>query len=186
MYGTSFRANYLRSPYNTVQMRNSLLLAAALLASVSIQAQELPVPSPRSTVTQRVGLTDVTIDYSRPSAKERTIYGELVPYGKMWRTGANKNTTIELSSDAMVGGEKVSAGTYSIFTIPSEDSWEVILNSKTDHYGTDEHQRAEAEEGHVLVSIHYSNSNLCRLIAAPQAMTARPVWKRGSLNQALV
>ena len=94
------------------------------------------MPSPLSTVSQRVGLTDITIEYSRPGVKERTIFGELVPYGEMWRTGANKNTTIELSTDAKLGGQDVKAGTYSVFTIPGKNDWEVVLSSKLDHYGT--------------------------------------------------
>ena len=100
------------------------------------QAQELPAPSPTATLSQRVGLTDVTIVYSRPSVKGREIFGDLVPFDKLWRTGANMNTTVEFSSDVTIAGKKLPAGKYSMFTIPSADSWEVIFNSKNDHSGT--------------------------------------------------
>lgn len=86
-----------------------------------------PAPSPSSKLEQVVGLTDVTIDYSRPSIKGRTIFGDLVPYGKVWRTGANARTKITFGEDVLVDGKEVKAGTYAIFTIPSEDYWDVIL-----------------------------------------------------------
>ncbi len=114
-----------------------IILAAFMLAGIlPATAQDLPAPSPTATLKQRVGLTDVTIIYSRPSVKEREIFGELVPYEKMWRTGANMNTTVEFSTDVMISGKKLPAGKYSMFTIPTPDSWEVIFNSKTDHGGT--------------------------------------------------
>jgi hypothetical protein len=74
-----------------------------------------------------VGLTDVTIDYSRPHMRGRTIFGDLVPYGKLWRTGANMRTKITFGNDVKVEGSELAAGTYAIFTIPSENSWEVIF-----------------------------------------------------------
>jgi hypothetical protein len=83
----------------------------------SSTAQDLPQPSPYAEVMQRIGLTDVTIEYSRPGVKERKIFGELEPYGQVWRTGANASTKITLSTDAIIGGTDVKAGTYSVFTV---------------------------------------------------------------------
>ncbi len=101
------------------------------------QAQmELPQPSPKAQVMQTVGLTDITIDYSSPGVKGRKIFGDLVPYGKLWRSGANKATSIEFSKDVTINGEKVKAGKYSFFTIPNEKEWTVILNSETELWGT--------------------------------------------------
>ncbi len=107
-----------------------------MLTGVSAIAQELPQPSPTSVVKQKIGLTDVEVTYSRPSAKGRAIFGELVPFNEMWRTGANANTIIEFSTEVNFGGTKVKAGKYSLFTIPGKGEWTIILNSKTDMWGT--------------------------------------------------
>lgn len=101
-----------------------------LVLALTAQAQELPIPalSPHATATQQVGVVDVTVDYSRPGKRDRVIWGELVPWGELWRTGANAATTLELSHDATVGGTEVEAGKYSILTIPGEETWTVIVN----------------------------------------------------------
>lgn len=117
--------------------RTSLLaapaLAAALLFSApAAQAQiSTPAASPKSTVTQRVGLTDVTVTYSRPSLKGRTAMGTLMPIGKRWRTGANQTTTIKFSDDVTVEGKKIPAGEYGIYTIPNKAEWLVVFNKST-------------------------------------------------------
>lgn len=115
-------------------MKKKLIFGGLFLAffSPAIIAQELPQPSPYAEVEQRVGLTDFEIEYSRPGVKDREIFGDLVPYGKVWRTGANAATKIELSTNAMFGGKEVEAGTYSIFTMPGESSWKFMLNSDED------------------------------------------------------
>jgi hypothetical protein len=96
--------------------------------SFSINAQiETPQPSPSSKLEQKVGLTDVTIEYSRPGVKGRTIFGDLVPYGKLWRTGANARTKITISDAITIDGKELAAGTYAVFTIPNEESWEIIF-----------------------------------------------------------
>ncbi|KAA9332425.1 DUF2911 domain-containing protein [Hymenobacter busanensis] len=117
--------------------RTSLLaapaLAAALLFSApAAQAQiSTPAASPKSTVTQRVGLTDITITYSRPSLKGRQAFGTLVPFGKRWRTGANQTTSIKFSDDVTVEGKKIPAGEYGIYTIPNKTEWLVVFNKST-------------------------------------------------------
>ncbi len=85
---------------------------------------------------QVVGLTDVSIEYSRPAMRGRTIYGDLVPFDKLWRTGANANTKITFSDDVSVGGNELKAGTYAIFTKPGMESWEVIFYSDASNWGT--------------------------------------------------
>lgn len=95
----------------------------------SLQAQELPKPSPYAETMQRVGLTDVTVKYSRPGVKDRTIFGDLEPYDQVWRTGANAATKIEFSTDVNFGGTDVKAGTYSIMSTPGKDMWKVYLNT---------------------------------------------------------
>jgi len=107
-------------------------VVATLLAAPAAQAQiTTPQPSPKSTVTQRVGLTDVTITYSRPSLKNREVFGAgtpLAPYGKRWRTGANATTSIKFSDDVMIEGRKVPAGEYGLYTVPNAAEWTVVLN----------------------------------------------------------
>src|SRR5512139_1554795 len=114
-----------------MKLRFPLVLAAAALAAPAFAQFEAPQPSPKATLTQRVGLTDVTISYSRPSVKGRVIWGELVPFDKPWRTGANAATTITFSDDVTVEGQKLAAGTYSIVTIPGKAEWTVIFNNDT-------------------------------------------------------
>jgi hypothetical protein len=110
-------------------------VVAALLAAPAAQAQlATPQASPRSTVTQRVGLTDVTITYSRPSLKNREAFGAnspLAPYSKRWRTGANGSTTIKFSDEVTIEGKKVPAGEYGLYTIPNAGEWTVVLNKST-------------------------------------------------------
>ncbi len=114
-----------------MKLRSTLLLAAAALAAPAFAQLETPQPSPKATLTQRVGLTDVTISYSRPSVKGRAIWGDLVPYDKPWRTGANAATTLTFSDDVTVEGQKLAAGTYALVTIPGKDEWTVVFNSDT-------------------------------------------------------
>ena len=95
-----------------------------------------PQPSPLSTLEQKVGLTDVTVEYSRPSIKGRTIFGDLVPFGEIWRTGANANTKVTFSSDVTVEGQALKAGSYALYTIPNKDSWEVIFYTDSNNSGT--------------------------------------------------
>lgn len=104
-------------------------MLAALTTVFSVQAQELPVPSPYAEVMQKVGLTDVKVEYSRPGAKERKIFGGLLKWGQVWRTGANASTKITFSTDANVGGEEIKAGTYSVFTQLEEGTFVVMFNS---------------------------------------------------------
>ena len=97
--------------------------------------QDAPVLSPPTQMTASIGDADVTVDYSSPSVRGRAIWGELVPYGKVWRTGANAATTISISKDILVEGNVLAAGKYALFTIPSEDKWTFIFNSNPDQWG---------------------------------------------------
>ena len=94
-----------------------------------------PQPSPLGKISQRVGLTDIDIAYSRPGVKGRTIFGELVTFGKIWRTGANSNTKITFSSDVMMDGQTLKAGSYGLYSIPNKDTWEIIFYSEADKNG---------------------------------------------------
>ena len=92
-------------------------------------------PSPPAKVATEVGDLKLTINYSQPGVKGRTIWGDLVPYGKVWRTGANEASTIEVSRDCKVGGSMLRAGKYAIFSIPGENEWTIIFNNVPDQWG---------------------------------------------------
>jgi hypothetical protein len=106
-----------------------LTLASIILFSFTAGAQSLKVPaaSPTQTIKQAFALSEITIEYSRPSVKGRVIYGDLVPYGKVWRTGANNATTITFGENVKLEGKDVPAGTYALYTIPGKDSWEILI-----------------------------------------------------------
>jgi hypothetical protein len=120
-------------------MKKIIVALALMIASITIEAQvKTPQPSPKSTLTQVVGLTDVSVDYSRPSAKGRKIFGDLVPFDKVWRTGANANTIISFSEDVVIGGATLKKGKYALYTKPKADAWEVYFYSDTDNWGNPE------------------------------------------------
>jgi len=109
-------------------MKKFLLLLCVVLVSFSMEAQiDTPAPSPSSKLKQAVGLTDVTVEYSRPSMRGRTIFGDLVPFNEVWRTGANARTKITFSENVTIDGQELKAGSYAIFTKPSAQSWEVYF-----------------------------------------------------------
>ena len=110
-----------------------LSIATTLLSPAIPHAQpvDLPQPSPRARIEQRVGVTDFAVEYSSPGVKSRQVWGSLVPFDELWRTGANAPTKLEAKRDFIFGGKKVPAGTYSVYTIPGRDSWTVILNTDT-------------------------------------------------------
>lgn len=117
-------------------MKQAIFYLAVVCMSFGAFAQiETPAPSPEQEIEQTVGLTDVKVMYSRPSVKGRTIFGDLVPFDKVWRTGANKNTTIEFSDDVMIGGSEVKAGEYAIYTKPGASNWEVYFYTDTNNWG---------------------------------------------------
>lgn len=124
-------------------MKKIVMFAAGALLSVSLVAQDLPQPSPVGGVTQKVGLTNVEIEYSRPGVKNRTIFGDLLPYGTMWRTGANNATVVSFSTDVKINGKELLAGDYSLFTIPGKDSWQVMFNTNVNQAGTGGYQDSE-------------------------------------------
>ena len=120
-------------------MKKIIFVFAMLIANYAIEAQvKTPQPSPKSLIQQTVGLTEVEIEYSRPSAKGRIIFGDLVPFGKLWRTGANANTTVSFSDDVVIKGTTLKKGKYALYTTPKADMWEVVFYSATDNWGTPE------------------------------------------------
>lgn len=119
-------------------MKKLLLIVMAFTMVYNVNAQvTTPQPSPLSKIEQKVGLTDITIEYSRPGVKGRKIFGGLEPWGTIWRTGANKNTTITFSTDVTIAGQDVKAGSYAIFTrLNSAKQWDVMFYNDTNNWGT--------------------------------------------------
>ena len=128
----------------------SPLLTVALLFAAEARAQEqqkpmqFPDASQRANVKQRVGLTDVEIDYARPNKNDREIFGSLVPYGKVWRTGANATTRIKFSDTVKIGDKEIPAGEYGIFSIPTANEWTVIFSKDTKAQAGDYKQENDA------------------------------------------
>jgi hypothetical protein len=139
-------------------MKNLFLVAFFALSSIASFAQvKTPQSSPLSKMEQSVGLTTIEIEYSRPSAKGRSVFGDLVPYGSVWRTGANKNTMITFSDKVKIEGKELAAGTYALFTTPKADSWEVVFYKNTENWGTPE--KWNVAEVAVSVSIKPQSTN---------------------------
>ncbi len=125
--------------------RSALVSLAVLLGSAVAYSQTLdvPAPSPKAKVEQRVGVTDFAVEYSSPGVKGRKIYGGLVPFDKIWRTGANASTKLTASRDFTFGGAAVPAGTYALVTIPGTTSWTVILNKNIEISGADGYEQKD-------------------------------------------
>src|SRR5262245_5413249 len=119
----------------------ALLVSVAALSTSVLHAEEakkidFPQASPSASFKQRVGVTDISVDYSRPGVRERKIFGGLLPYGQIWRTGANAATKLTFSTDVKLGGTPVPAGSYGLFTIPGESEWTVILSKVNEEWGS--------------------------------------------------
>ncbi|PKQ46205.1 DUF2911 domain-containing protein [Confluentibacter flavum] len=132
-------------------MKKLLLLLLTMTTVLTVNAQIVtPQPSPFSKVEQKVGLTDVTLEYSRPNMRDRKIFGDLVPYGQVWRLGANQNTKITFSTDVKVSGTTLKAGTYAIYAIPNATAWDVIFYTDANNGGLP----AEWDDSKVAVKVN--------------------------------
>jgi hypothetical protein len=118
------------------QIALALTLLLAIFASTALQAQDKAArPSPPKTVVQKLDSLTISIAYNAPSVKGRAIWGALVPYGKVWRTGANEATTFEVNKAVTIEGQKLPAGKYSLFTIPGEKEWTIVFNKEASQWG---------------------------------------------------
>tara|TARA_R110002050_G_scaffold244268_1_gene380858 strand:- start:15635 stop:16477 length:843 start_codon:yes stop_codon:yes gene_type:complete len=157
------------------KIKSLVAIMMVALFSANVGAQELPQPSPHASFTQRMGVTDISMDYSRPGVKGRTTFGDLVPYGETWRAGANASTKIEFSTDVMIGGKEVKAGKYALYIVPFETEWTFIISSYVDGWGVDKYtsasdvvrvvgvpQKSEMTES-MLYSIDQITNNSCVL-----------------------
>lgn len=112
----------------------SAIFLSGIISTVGAQVKT-PQSSLAAEVSQKVGLTEIEVEYSRPNKNDRVIFGNLVPYGQLWRTGANKNTTIEFEDDVSVNGQKLRKGEYAIYTKPEKDSWTIYFYSENENWG---------------------------------------------------
>ena len=127
-------------------MRKLAIVAITLLIAVATEAQQqlnLPRPSPKASLMQQVGTTDITINYNRPGVKNRQLWGGLVPFDEVWRTGANEATTIQFSEDVLINGQKLAKGLYSLHTIPGRENWTIIFNSVASQWGSYSYDKAK-------------------------------------------
>lgn len=113
----------------------TLFLFVGLISSFVNAQIQVPQPSPSAKIEQEVGLTNVTVEYSRPGMRGRVIFGDLVPYGEKWRTGANNNTTISFDTNVVIDGKELKAGTYAIYSIPQENEWKVLFYEDSNNWG---------------------------------------------------
>lgn len=135
------------------------LIAIALVATSAVTAQlKTPQPSPNCTVSQVVGLTDIEVNYSRPGMKGRTIFGNLVPYGEMWRLGANASTKLKTSDDITLGGLDLPAGEYALYAVPSEKAWSIIVHKDLTLWGTGGYDEAN-DLGQIKVEVTTTESS---------------------------
>lgn len=146
-----------------------VLLFLIIFSSINTFAQlELPRVSQKASLMQRIGLLDVTINYSRPNVKGRVIWGDLVPYNEVWRTGADEATTIFFSDDVTLNGNKLTAGKYGFFTVPSKDEWTIIINKVAKQWGAFNYDstkdilrfKVKPREHEFTESLEYSFSNV--------------------------
>ena len=148
----------LRLRFIAIRFSFALAATAALPAATAWADLELPAPSPAAKVSQRVGITDVSVEYSSPAVGGRVIFGDLVPWDKAWRTGANSPTKITFSRDATFGGAAVPAGTYAIVTLPGKKAWQIALNKDLTINVTDHTYNAKDE----LVRVNATTSKIAK------------------------
>ena len=121
-------------------MKNLIIVLALSYMGSTYSQIKSPQASPTGVISQTVGVSKISVEYSRPGAKNREIFGGLVPYGKVWRTGANKATKITFEENTVFGGKKVKKGDYSLFTVPGKEAWNILLNSETELWGTGDYK----------------------------------------------
>lgn len=119
-----------------MKKKSFLLLLSLIIVTSSFAQLKSPNASPRSNISQIIGLVSVNLDYSRPSKKSREIFGGLVPYNKIWRTGANNPTTISFSDYVKINNQLISAGEYHLYSVPTESTLDLVIYEKTDAWGS--------------------------------------------------
>lgn len=179
-------------------MKNKFILFILLFAASQMAVAQIstPAPSPAGKVYSKVGLTDVNISYSRPKMKGRKIFGAgddfLVPFGKIWRTGANQGTIITTDKDLMVEGQNLPAGEYMIITFPGEDAWEVVFykdksigGNMANHKKEDEQIRVSAKASKLTEAVEALTFNIADLSADSKTAAIELAWENTSVKVAI-
>ena len=168
-------------------MKNVIICAAFAMTTLTSAAQvRMPQPSPTQTIMQDFAMGNIEVKYSRPAARNRTVFGDLVPYGKIWRTGANGATVIKFNQPVEIMGKKIDTGSYALYTIPGVESWDVILNKGVKNWGTggyaesDDVVRFKAtptklKSGFENFTIHFDNIN-------PESIDLYMSWAKTSVK----
>ena len=165
----------------------AVTLAAVLFATAAVPAaaQQKPPLSPPGQAAVTIGAATITIDYARPSMRGRKVVGELVPYDKVWRTGANAATTLKTSAALEIGGTMVPAGTYTLYTLPGEKAWKLIINKQTGQWGTQYDQaqdlaRVDLKVGKTAAPVEQFTITLTATGAAAGLLTME--WENTTLS----
>jgi len=151
------------------------VISFSALSSCAQDKSTRPSPPAKATVTTSKGLT-ISIDYSQPSVKGRTIGKEIAPYGQVWRTGANEATVFEINKDATISGKKLSAGKYGLYTIPGEKEWTIILNKKSDLWGSDGYSEGEDAMRFVATPVKTKSFTEKMTFAISESGTVSLMW----------
>ena len=168
-----------------------MIVAFGLTLSATLaQSLNVPAPSPTQTLKQNFGTSDMSLEYSRPSANNRVIFGDVVPFDKIWRTGANSSTKITFGSDVKVEGKEVKAGTYAIYTLPGKESWDIMLykdltiGGNTSKYKTeDEILRVKVKSTKVSEKVESFTMNFNGFTAT--ATTLEMIWENTKVAVAI-
>ena len=168
-------------------MKNLLFAIALLFSMVSVtQAQDKKPPmSPRLTVESPD--KNIKVMYGQPSKKDRDVFGKLVPYGKVWRTGANEATEVTFKSDVMFGGKMVKAGSYALFTIPGEKEWTVILNSTLGEWGAFGYEKIKDKDvASIKVPVSMNKTPIEKLTITPANSSIAIAWDNMTVSVPVV
>jgi hypothetical protein len=161
------------------------IAASCILFSAEAQQLRTPAPSPSQMIRQDFGISTVELNYSRPAIRGRKIFGDLVPFGQVWRTGANSATRLKFADDVTIGGQSLKAGEYAIFTIPGEKEWEIIVNKGSANWGTDYKQDLDLFRFKVpsmALNMPVESFTMQFGNIKPNAMDLQIMWDRTGVN----
>ncbi len=181
---------FLKKIYQKQMKKIVLLFSLFVSMGVVAQGIKTPAPSPTQTIKQDFALSSIELNYSRPTTKGRKVFGDLVPFGKMWRTGANGATKITFGEDVKVGGVAVKAGTYALYTIPNAGEWEIILNKGVNNGGLTGYKAEEdvARFKANVTPLPFSIESFTMIISdvMPTSANIQILWENTMVNFAVV
>lgn len=168
-------------------MKKIILSAATVVCLFSTEAQiKMPQPSPTQTIKQDFAMGSIELTYSRPAAKGRKIFGDLVPYNKIWRTGANAATLIKFTDVVEINGKRIDTGSYVLYSIPGLENWEIILNKGTGNWGTDGYKESEdvlrfkVPEEKIKPALESFTMQFANVM--PESCTLQIMWDKTGIN----